>query len=414
VVVIVFYAQVYVVGRAIVADDARTDAPWLTPLTGANLLLIGVDERPGHPEEGVRSDTLIVIHMSPLGRWASMLSIPRDTQIELPEVGTTKINWAYAQGYLTAPGSFAPETTPRQAGMARAAQAVEDVLQFKDQGLRIDYTAQINFDGFAAIIDALGGVSIDVPSQIIDEEYPTPDFGTIRVEFQPGSQRMDGQRALIYARTRHADSDFGRAERQQQVLRAIIQELRAKGTFGRIAALPGLLRAVQGSVTTTLPVARPDALLGLLLLAGGISPDELMQLRLSPDVVPVTETFGGNLLWDAAGVRAQVARLTQRPSLENEQALVQVLNGSGTDGLARKVSGQLESAGFRILVAADAPATPDNAPYPHTLVYDLHGKSVTARTVARTLQADVRSGPLPNGGASDADVVVILGADAAK
>src|SRR5690606_19666139 len=128
--------------------------------------------------------------------------IPRDTQIELDGIGITKINTAYYQGYLDPEGMYGAGVTQQQAGMARAAEKVEEFLGLRSQGTRVDYIAQVNFDGFASLVDALGGVTINVPQYILDEQYPTPDFGVMRVEFQPGPQRMDGATALIYARTR--------------------------------------------------------------------------------------------------------------------------------------------------------------------------------------------------------------------
>jgi LCP family protein required for cell wall assembly len=271
-----------------------------------NLLIVGVDERPGHPEEGVRSDTLILVHLDALGRWASMLSIPRDTRVELPDVGPTKINVAYGQGYAVAESLYRSGTTPQEGGMALAAQAVERALQLPERGQHVDAIAQINFDGFAKVIDVLGGVDIDVPAPIVDEAYPTPDFGTTRIEFKPGMQHMDGATALIYARTRHADSDFGRAERQQQVLRAIASELRKRGPVGQAWLAPRLLGSLEGAVATTLPIARPDVLLGLAWLGSGLNPDELGQLALSPETAPNYREEGSDLIWDANDVRAVV------------------------------------------------------------------------------------------------------------
>jgi LCP family protein required for cell wall assembly len=407
---LLLYLQIRSVAGAIVVADVRPNPPLAAPLFGANVLIMGVDERPDHPDEGVRTDSLILAHLGGAGGWGSTLSIPRDTEVETPNIGTTKINAAYYDGYLN-PGDYG-DATPRQAGMARAAEVVEGALGLRDLGQRVDYTAQINFDGFAAIIDALGVITVDVPTLIVDEEYPTPDFGTMRVEFQPGPQRMDGQRALIYARTRHQDSDFGRAQRQQQVLRAIMQEFRARGLVGRVASLPGLLRALEGSVTTTMPIAGPDTLLTMLLASARIDPDEIVQLRLAPETVAFTEGPGGNLIWDQAELRALVGRLFTRPSIEAENASVQVLNGTGRAGLGRKVSGDLESAGYRVVVAADAPPQPDGSPYPRTVVYDVAGKPLTARRIAGVLGAEVQAGTPPNGAASAADVVVILGLDA--
>lgn len=303
--------QASAVADAIVVPEVRPNPPAASPLLGSiNVLIIGVDERPDHPEEGVRSDTLILAHIKAFRPSVSLLAIPRDTQVELRDIGTTKINVAYSLGYEQATEWYGPETTPQQGGMAFAAQTVERFLGHY-RGIRADYTAQVNFDGFVGLIDTLGGITIDVPAPLVDDAYPTPDYGIMRVEFQPGVQRMDGATALIYARTRHADSDFGRSQRQQQVMRAIAAEIRSKGWVERVALVPEVVRLFEGSaeqpppVLTTLPVDRLDMLLSGLLLARGLGPDTIRSVPLNPETVEVVEV-GSNLIWDEAGVRAQV------------------------------------------------------------------------------------------------------------
>ncbi|MEI6778311.1 MAG: LCP family protein [Chloroflexales bacterium] len=408
------YWQVHRLAAAITVPEVRANPPLSTPLVGANLLLIGVDARADYPEEGVRSDTLILVRLDAIGRWVSLLSIPRDSQVDLPEVGIKKINVAYGQGYARAEELYGKGTSPAQGGMALAAETVERLLNLHRRGMRVDYTAQVNFNGFAGVINALGGITVDVPAPIVDEEYPTPDFGTMRVEFAAGPQRMDGARALIYARTRHADSDFGRAERQQQVLRAILHEFQARNWPGRVTAVPALLGSVAGAngamppVLTTMPIDRIDVLLGLMGLAGGLDPDAIGQLRITPDVVGLTEN-GSNLIWNPDDIQSLLDTFMTPPNEASEKATVQVFNATGKSGLARTVSLELEGAGFRILV-------PDNAPigdYPRTTVYDLTGKPATSRRLAKTLKADLVRGAAP-GLLSQADVVVILGVDAGK
>jgi LCP family protein required for cell wall assembly len=323
------YWQAHAVAEEIVVPDVRSNPPLNSSLIGAtNVLLIGVDERPDHPEEGVRSDTLILARIHSLGGWVNLLSIPRDTQVEIPGVGITKINVAYGQGYARAEELYGTGTTPQQGGMALAAQTVEQALNLNAHGMRIHHTAQVNFEGFVGIIDALGGITIDVPTYIIDYEYPTEDFGTTIVEFQPGPQQMDGQRALIYARTRHADSDFGRAERQQQVLRAIVAELQSRGWAGRVGALPALMGGIKGEdgstppVRTTMPFDRPDNLLALTMLAGGLDSDSIGRLQISPETVVLQQEIGTNLVWDPASLSALVSEwaLPPDPPEEPEQA----------------------------------------------------------------------------------------------
>lgn len=316
---ILFYYQVGTLADTVVVPDVRAQLTLATPLVGGtNVLLIGVDERPDHPEEGVRSDTLILVHLDAAGRWVSMLSIPRDTQVELLDIGTTKINVAYGQGYARAEELYGTGTTPQQGGMALAAQTVEDFLDLPERGMSIDYTAQVNFDGFVQVIDAVGGITVDVPTVIVDEEYPTPDFGFKRVEFQPGPQHMDGETALIYARTRHADSDFGRAQRQQQVVHALVAAIKSDGWLHRMMQLPAVLDSLKSReghpapVLTTMPVDRLDILAGLMVLASGLTPDSLQQVHINPETVFVTE-IGSNLVWDVEGVHAQVDQMLKHP-----------------------------------------------------------------------------------------------------
>jgi LCP family protein required for cell wall assembly len=405
------YWQVSGLARAIVVGDVRSNPPIASPLLGANVLIIGVDEREGFPGEGVRGDTLILARLDAAGGWASLLSIPRDTEVSVADVGPTKINVAYGQGYARAEELYGAGTTPQEGGMALAADTVEEFLQLRQRGMSVDFTATVNFAGFAGVIDALGGVTVDVPRYIRDDEYPTPDFGTMTVEFQPGPQRMDGATALIYARTRHADSDFGRAERQQQVIRAILQEFQSRGWVGRAFAVPALLRAVGGEegarpVVTTLPIDRLDVLLGLLSLAGSVDPDAIGQFRLGPDELAYEN--GSNLVWDPAAVQGLLDQWQRPPSEAAEQATVQVFNGTDVAGLARKVTLDLEQAGFTILVPGNAPALVER-----TTIYNPRGKSATARRLARTLSGQVVDGPPPEGVASEADLVVVLGPDAA-
>jgi LCP family protein required for cell wall assembly len=407
-----FYWQIHSVAQAIVVPDVRANPPIASPLLGTNLLIIGVDERPDNPQEGVRSDTLILARLDAVGRRAALLSIPRDTQVDLLDIGTTKINAAYGQGYARAQELYGSQASSQQGGMALAGQTVEGFLAMPNRGLRVDYTAQINFAGFVGLIDALGGVTINVPKQIIDTEYPTPDFGITTVIFEPGVQQMDGERALIYARTRHADSDFGRSQRQQQVISAMVGKFRDMGWFGRIAALPALLGSVRGengqppAVLTTMPIDRIDVLLGLVGLAGSIDPQNIERLAISPETVGVTE-IGSNLIWNPDDVQDMLNRLLNPPSITDEAALVQVFNGTAVSGLAGRISLELEQEGFRLVPPGNAPP----GEYPQSIVYNQGGTPATAQALARRLNAELRSGA-PAELFSEADVVVILGANA--
>lgn len=358
----VMVLQQYVASQIVVAD-VREDQPAAKLLTQpANILLLGVDLRPDQPQEGVRSDTLLLLHLDPVGGWGSLVSIPRDSVATIPGFGDTKINAAFSHGYANAEQLYGPGTDPTAAGIALAADTVEQFLGLPQLDQRIDYVATINFDGFAQMIDAMGTITVDVPSQIIDTAYPTEDFGTTTIQFDPGPQQMDGERALQYVRTRHADSDFGRGQRQQQVVQAIVQELRNKPFLVRPITALQLALAADEAVQTTLPVGRPDALL-MGLFATRIDPDRLATYPINPETARVQER-GSDLVWDHDDVLAITERALQppdpvaepaaEPAAEPEQVTIQVQNGAGVPGIAAQASDLLQRAGFTV-------AAPDNA-----------------------------------------------------
>jgi hypothetical protein len=264
--------------------------------------------------------------------------------------------------------------------------------------------ATIDFDGFATMIDALGGIEVDVPRHIVDEEYPTPNFGIMRVEFEAGRQRLDGTRALQYVRTRHADSDFDRGRRQQQVLSAISAELRARTLPSRVLAGLRMLRASGSAVRTTIPAGRPDALLlGLMLLR--IEPAEIGQLRITPETATLLAEQGSDLVWAPESVQQLARQAFNRPAAPQEQATVQVVNGAGIGGLAASITSILDEDDFTT-------TTPETGePATRSLLLDFTGKPETHRR----LQALLNGIPVEERSTAEAppgvDIQVLLGDD---
>jgi polyisoprenyl-teichoic acid--peptidoglycan teichoic acid transferase len=392
------------VAAQVALDDVRPNRPIAKPLvTPINILLLGVDSRPDHPEEGIRSDSLLLLHLDPAGGWANLLAVPRDSIADIPNVGQTKINTAFAQGYGRAAEFYGEGTDATAGGAALAGETVENFLGLRGLGTRVDYVATINFDGFAAMIDAVGGIDVDVPFTIIDEEYPTPDYGTMRIEIPEGRQHMDGARALQYVRTRHADSDFGRAQRQQQVVSAMVAAIRDKPAPLQPFAAWRLARAAGGAIKTTLPVGRPDALLMGLMMTR-LDPAAIGTFRITPETVQGYE-IGSDLVWDATSLQAYTQQWLARPGVEQEQATVQVRNGAEIGGLAGRVTETLAAAGF----TTTAPATDE--PVAQSVIIDYTAKP---RTRER-LQEVLGNMPVEEHSAGEAppgvDIAVILGAD---
>jgi LCP family protein required for cell wall assembly len=393
-----------------IATEAAA-APLETPLPNAlrdpvNVLLIGVDKRP-NPDDGVRSDTLIVVHLDPQQKWASMLSIPRDSVVNIPHLGRAKINAAYAYGYTNAAAIYGEGTEADAGGGALAAETVEQFL-----GVKVDYIAQVDFHGFEQLVDAIGGVLVDVERPLLDAEYPTEGYGVERIYIPAGLQVMNGRTALIYARSRHLSTDFDRGRRQQQVLRALLDQVKGRGLLENVTALPEWADVLAQNVRTTLPVRDLGVLNGLASLARELNSDRVVQLSINPQDVPIDVEDGSDIYWNSAGVAALAARWQAGPQsgAAVETARVQVLNGAHIDGVATRVSDYLRARGFDLTEPGNAPKT-----YEHTMIIDYAGRPATLRRLADTLglQADyVLAQPGPDAPPPPgADIVVIVGMD---
>jgi anionic cell wall polymer biosynthesis LytR-Cps2A-Psr (LCP) family protein len=154
-------------------------------------------------------------------------------------------------------------------------------------GVDVHHYVRIDLMGFVRIVDALGGIAIDVPGPLIDYEYPTYDYGTTVVEFEAGPQHMDGERALAYARIRHGSSDFQRAERQQLVIEAIFRRLLSPAAWVR---LPLVMAAVGQSVDTDMNALQVLLLAPTLLRVG---PSDLDRRVIQGEMVQPYTTDGG-------------------------------------------------------------------------------------------------------------------------
>ncbi|NLU78827.1 LCP family protein [Micromonospora sp. HNM0581] len=196
------------------------------PDEALNFLVVGTDqaEQPGGPQ---RSDNIILVHVPHSQDRAHLISIPRDTWVNVPTVRpeeqrrSAKINAAYAWG-----------------GAPLLVQTVEEFT-----GVRIDHVVIVDFAGFGRIIDTLGGVEVAV-------DAPFTSFAAGGAVLPPGTHRMNSAVALEYARERHqfADGDFSRIRHQQAIFVAVLQEVTRKGILAEPARLDGFLRNLAGAV----------------------------------------------------------------------------------------------------------------------------------------------------------------------
>ena len=204
-------------------DTARPAAATGAAATALNFLLLGSDSRGSSTGSianlsGQRSDTIVVVHVPADRQSLSVMSIPRDSWLEVPGFGEAKINAALAYG-----------------GVPLAVQTVEGVL-----GARIDHVAVVDFAGFAAMTDALGGVDIDNP--IAFESYHLAGYA-----FPQGMQHLNGTEALAFARERYAfaDGDFQRVRNQQLLISALLSGLMHKSVLSNPVTMGGVVDAVR-------------------------------------------------------------------------------------------------------------------------------------------------------------------------
>lgn len=366
-----------------------------------NVLLLGIDKREG--EQGPwRTDTMIVATLNPQTKTAAMLSIPRDLYVPIPApgAGENRINTANFYGDSTKyPGG----------GPALAMRTVE-----YNFAIPINYYILIDFNGFRKIIDALGGIEINVATAIDDPNYPTPDYGIEHLVIPAGLQHMDGDLALKYARSRESTSDFDRSKRQMQVILAARDKALK---INAIAQAPQLLAQLKDSIQTDMPA---DQMLTLAPLAAQVRLDNITSRSIDLNMTyEITLNTGADVLWpDREKIGSLVQELFSAPvtktnavvaidPLKAEAARIVILNGTNKEGLAAMASRYLKTNGFNVTQIGNA----ERRDYSQTVLVDLDNKPTTLGWLAKQFNVDasnIRHNPTAS---PDSDIRIILGED---
>ncbi|KIQ63984.1 lytR family regulatory protein [Kitasatospora griseola] len=276
--------------------------PTAVPHSGQTFLLVGLDARADRPTTGQaakapawqlgaqRSDTMMLMHISADRKSVSVVSIPRDTWVSVPGHGKAKINAAYSWG-----------------GPALMVQTVQDLTR-----IRIDHLAVIDWNGFRALTDAVGGVDITVPRTIEAK-------GDAR-EWLAGTHHMDGAEALLYVRERHGlpNGDLDRTKRQQNFLRALMLRTMNSGTLSSPAKLTGLLGTVGDVVSVDDRLSNSD-LYDLAWSLRAVRPDGVHFMNapfggfdsIDGQSVVLMDDGAAGVLWDAMRTDRMDDYLTQ-------------------------------------------------------------------------------------------------------
>ncbi|MFN8643136.1 MAG: LCP family protein [Candidatus Binatia bacterium] len=234
-----------------------------------NVLLLGVDQRPG-ASGPTRTDSILLLTLDPQARTAGMLSINRDLWVTLPDGhGEGRINTAYQAG----------EAQRRGGGAAMVQRTVEAAL-----GMPVPYYARFDFAAFETLIDLIGGIDVIVAETIDDPTFPDDAYGYDPFHLDAGPQHLTGRTALRYARTRATPgADFARAKRQQQVLLAVRDKILDHRLLPRLLSqIVVVMQTLSASVQTNLT---PRQVYQLARLAGEIERNQILAVTLDRSLV---------------------------------------------------------------------------------------------------------------------------------
>ncbi|MEO6208049.1 MAG: LCP family protein [Candidatus Limnocylindrales bacterium] len=374
-----------------------------------NILLIGADKQGG----GHRTDTLITVSIDPVTRNVAMFSLPRDTlNVPIPQgparsawgpVFGQKINAFYLQNRLRAdlwPGS---DTT-------RGYNALKSVIG-ELYGLDIKYFVEVDFEGFKAVVDAVGGVTVNVQLPVVDDTYPAGVARNLRLYIPSGIQHMDGTQALRYARSRNTSTDFDRGARQQRILLSMREQADPQTLIPR---LPALVDALKSAVKTDVPLNELPNLLGL---ATEVDTQDIRSYVFAPPFYQEEVLTGYWTLPYPDRIRDAVRNAftvdpesaARRELLAGEGATVWVLNGTTQSNRGTRLAAYLESEGLQ----ASAPRSQPTGPVPlATKIVVYNGAEV--RLAATIAYLEARFGVKVTttiDPAVRADVIVSIGRD---
>lgn len=289
------------------------------------MIIMGVDNREG--ETRARSDTLIVARVDPQTRTSVLISIPRDTRVTIPGHGTQKINAANALG-----------------GPALVIETVRDFT-----GLPISHYVEIDFNGFKDIVDALGGVTVNVPQKIQDPKAGNYDPAAYTI--YAGEQVLNGAQSLTFVRSRDfPQGDIARIQNQQIFIKALLRETLQ---VANVLRLPSIVNAVANNITTDMSVTQ--------LLSLGNDMKGMDDTALATITMPGEPKYIGGVSYVIADEEA-LAQLVERieQGLPPDQVVdaegtplpgsisVTVRNGAGVGGVAADASSRLRRSGFDV------------------------------------------------------------------
>jgi LCP family protein required for cell wall assembly len=381
--------------KVVITENQEPDAyeqltSWHDPSEPLNVLCVGIDKGSNPGETGnFRSDVMLVASIDLINKRIAVVSIPRDTKIQIPGYGTEKINAAHSFG-----------------GTKLATQVVKELT-----GLDIHGFIRVDFQAFQAIVDAIGGVPFALPYDIKDTKVGFLGKGYY--------EALTGEQALTLVRSRDLpNGDLDRIENQHKFLRALMQKAMS---LSDKQAMLDMLDAVLAYLETTLS---PDQIMTVAECLVGITVDDVQMATVpgsSPRPAPggpwyfvndpvATRALFNNVREYCAVTAPEEAEVTEPAgTVDRTKVSLKILNGTRKTGIAAEAAGVLQAAGYTVTKTANA-----NNRYAITTIYYSTGMKDSAEQVAadldpgRTFLLDLDEQVTRNWGSQ---VVVVLGDD---
>ncbi|MHB1391972.1 MAG: LCP family protein [Clostridia bacterium] len=356
-----------------------------------NTLVMGIDE--------ARSDTMILVSYNKENQKITLISIPRDTRVEIPRYGFDKINAAAA----------------KKEGTALAMETVGNML-----GIPIHHYVKVTFKGAEKIIDILGGVKVNVPPDV-DYEDPVQN---LYIHLKPGLQVLNGKDAVKFARFRsgYPDQDLGRIKAQQELIKAFIDKLTSPKVIPKVLSI---VDAMSKCIKTNL---ENGDIAHYAVNIKDIKMENIKFYTLPGDVGFKNKT--SYFLYDEAKLKemmeqiktylgvagqtnetassqtgdGQVAAEIEKP-IEREGIRVQVLNGSKKSGLAAQLKKELEDKGYSSIKIGDT----KDMTYGYSRVIDRSGSKDKLQVVSQDLNINIVESDIDN--TCGYDITIIIGKD---
>ncbi|MFI7633449.1 LCP family protein [Nonomuraea sp. NPDC049400] len=352
----------YAYYRRLESEIPREDinvGPSRPPETGAlNVLLVGSDSREGDNKQygaksqglGERTDTIMLLHISPNRDKATMISFPRDSMVVIPECpsrtgavlpgGLRQINSAFNDG-----------------GINCTIKTLESLTNIK-----INHFVKVDFTGFKGIVDAIGGIEICLPKPVNDPRS--------KLVLGAGKHVVNGEQALGYVRTRYAlgdGSDLSRIQRQQVFLTKVLDTVTSAGLLTNPVKLNAFLESAVAAVTVDSGLTL-ERMVEIAKSVKGLTAKELKGVTVPTEPYPQDKNrvqfsqpaagdFFESVRNDVEVTATPTPGKAAGPKIENKQVRVQVLNGTGERGKALQVADQLAEQGFVIMGVGNAATT---------------------------------------------------------